>query len=279
MKNSSVYIRTKDYMVSHESFDLLLDEELMLLKTHPFPSADQLPGYYKSDDYISHTDAKRGIMERVYRIVKKWAIKQKLNLVVERQPQGKTLLDIGAGTGDFLVAAKNRGWTVSGIEPNEEARKRAHEKSIQLVENFQTLPNQKFDVITMWHVLEHIPNLSETIQKLHELLNPNGVLIIAVPNYKSYDAQHYKEFWAAYDVPRHLWHFSQTSIKKLFRDAFELEKINPMVFDAYYVSLLSEKYKTGNTFSPRAFWIGWRSNRKARRSGEFSSLIYCLKRK
>lgn len=274
-----MYIRTKDYMVSHESFDLLLDEELMLLKTHPFPSADQLPGYYKSDDYISHTDAKRGIMERVYRIVKKWAIKQKLNLVVERQPQGKTLLDIGAGTGDFLVAAKNRGWTVSGIEPNEEARKRAHEKSIQLVENFQTLPNQKFDVITMWHVLEHIPNLSETIQKLHELLNPNGVLIIAVPNYKSYDAQHYKEFWAAYDVPRHLWHFSQTSIKKLFRDAFELEKINPMVFDAYYVSLLSEKYKTGNTFSPRAFWIGWRSNRKARRSGEFSSLIYCLKRK
>lgn len=274
-----MYIRTKDYMVSHESFDLLLDEELMLLKTHPFPSADQLPGYYKSDDYISHTDAKRGIMERVYRIVKKWAIKQKLNLVVERQPQGKTLLDIGAGTGDFLVAAKNRGWTVSGIEPNEEARKRAYEKSIQLVENFQTLPNQKFDVITMWHVLEHIPNLSETIQKLHELLNPNGVLIIAVPNYKSYDAQHYKEFWAAYDVPRHLWHFSQTSIKKLFRDAFELEKINPMVFDAYYVSLLSEKYKTGNTFSPRAFWIGWRSNRKARRSGEFSSLIYCLKRK
>ena len=140
------------------------------------------------------------------------------------------------------------------------------------------IKNKKFDVITMWHVLEHVENLQEYIQQIKELLKENGTLIIAVPNYKSYDAYYFKEFWAAYDVPRHLWHFSQKSITKLFSmENIRLVKTIPMKFDSYYVSLLSEKYKKGKMNPIKAFWIGFISNRKAKRTNMYSSLIYVLK--
>ena len=131
----------------------------------------------------------------------------------------------------------------------------------------------------MWHVLEHLPKLENHISVFESLLKPNGRLIVAVPNFKSYDAQYYKTFWAAFDVPRHLWHFSQTSISKLMRKKMmEVEKTNPMIFDAYYVSLLSEKYKNGFMNPFKAFWIGLRSNMKAKHNNEYSSLIYAIKK-
>ncbi|MCY1240886.1 Methyltransferase domain protein [compost metagenome] len=130
----------------------------------------------------------------------------------------------------------------------------------------------------MWHVLEHVPNLEDQIKELKRLLKPNGSIIIAVPNFKSYDANHYKEFWAAYDVPRHLWHFSKTAIHKLFqKENIELVKILPMKFDSFYVSLLSEKYKTGKMNFVKAFFVGLKSNWKAKRNFEYSSHIYVLK--
>jgi predicted SAM-dependent methyltransferase len=177
------------------------------------------------------------------------------------------------------VAAKNKGWKISGVEVNKNARALAKKKAVSLESSIESFETEKFDVITMWHVLEHISNYKEVLQLCHSLLAEKGVLVIAVPNYKSYDAQYYKNFWAAYDVPRHIWHFSRKSLPMLLKDTFKLTAIKPMLFDSFYVSLLSEKYKTGKRFSLNAFWIGLRSNVSAKKTKEYSSLIYCFSKK
>jgi len=278
LKTSEKYITTKDYLVSGECFDLIYDREFELLKTHPVPSVEKLPTYYNSEDYISHTDNKMGLLEFLYGVVKNYSLRKKVNLVTKLNNGVGSILDVGAGTGDFLREAKNKGWKAFGVEPNASALKRAEEKGISLESELETYVGQKFDVVTLWHVLEHIPNLDDTIEKLSSLVKPGGTLIIAVPNYQSFDAKHYGKFWAAYDVPRHIWHFSQHAIEKLFKAHFELEEIKPLYFDSYYVSLLSEKYKNGSKFSLRAFLVGWKSNWRARRSNDYSSLIYCLRK-
>ena len=272
------YITVTDHLVSGETFTLRHDSDLDMLITEPKPSDSELSKYYESDAYISHTDQKKGILSFLYQMVKSYALGRKVQLANKLNGGTGTLLDIGAGTGDFLVAAKNKGWTVAGVEVNDAARSKASEKGIDLHHVVTEIGNEKFDVITMWHVLEHIPNLEETIQSLHQLLKGNGTLIIAVPNFRSHDAKYYGKFWAAYDAPRHLWHFSKTAMTKLFATSFHLKKIKPMYFDAFYVSLLSEKYKNGTSFSLRAFWVGLVSNLKAIRTKEYSSLIYCFKK-
>jgi 2-polyprenyl-3-methyl-5-hydroxy-6-metoxy-1,4-benzoquinol methylase len=274
-----IYLSTKDFLVSGESFELISDSELDFLKTFPQPKAEELSKYYESQEYISHTDEKRGLFSKLYQLVKKWSLQKKVKLIFDQNNGVGTLLDIGAGTGDFLRIAKERGWQVQGTEPNKNASKLALEKGIELKPLLNDFEGKHFDVVTLWHVLEHIPNLEETILKLSALVKPNGTLIIAVPNFKSFDANHYGKFWAAFDVPRHLWHFSKESIKNLFAENFELEKIEPMIFDSFYVSLLSEKYKTGNKFSLKAIWIGLKSNLKAQHTKEYSSHIYCFRKK
>lgn len=279
--NQNVFIKVKDHSVSGELFDLIENKTYGYLETVPKPSLDKLPEYYKTEDYISHTDSKRNLLEKVYHSVREISLKQKLKLIDSFQTTHKNLLDYGCGTGDFLKTAHQNGWHVSGIEPNEDARLIANKKTNQAVldlSQIKTFKPQSFDVITLWHVLEHIPNLQEQILVLKSLLKPNGVLIIAVPNYNSYDAKHYQQFWAAYDVPRHLWHFNQTSISNLFKSVnLKIEFTKPMLFDSYYVSLLSEKYKFGRMNIFKAFWIGFVSNYKARSTKEHSSLIYVLK--
>lgn len=271
------YLKTKDYSVSKESFDLKHDEDLDMLVT--FPQPKELATYYQSEKYISHTDSKKSVADKLYHMVKSINIKNKLSIVDRHASTKNLLLDVGAGTGDFLQYAKKHSWKIKGVEPSDKARKKALEKGISLHECITDFTHEKFDLITLWHVLEHIPNLDNQITKLKELLKPDGVLIIAVPNYKSFDAGYYKEHWAAFDVPRHLWHFSQTSISKLFtQHNFAIEKTYPMVFDAFYVSLLSEKYKNGKQRFIPAFCVGLWSNLKALRSGEYSSLIYVIKR-
>ena len=247
-----------------------------MLVTSPVPS--NLDKYYLSENYISHTDSKKSLFDKVYQLVKNHTLKKKLKLINSFKTEEKTILDVGAGTGDFLKVCKTGGWKITGIEPSDKAREYAKSKNIVLYENLNQVENNQFDVITLWHVLEHIPILVEYIKQLKKLLKPNGVLIIAVPNHKSFDAKHYKEFWAAYDVPRHLWHFSKTAISKLFSLVdMNVEKILPMKFDSYYVSLLSEKYKTKKSRPFNAFFIGLQSNLKAKRNGEYSSLIYIIK--
>ena len=278
ISNKKHFLTVKDYSVSKETFDLYYDETLDMLITSPQPSLDNLGKYYESVDYISHTDSKRSLFEKAYHFVKSIALKNKLNLINSCSPNKGKLLDIGAGTGDFLLTAKENGWISIGIEPSEKAKAIAVKKGVEFSATTEELESHTFDVISMWHVLEHVPNLGNQIKELKRLAKPNGTIIIAVPNFKSYDAKYYGKFWAAYDVPIHFWHFSKTAIKLLFeKENIKLEKVLPMKFDSFYVSLLSEKYKNGKMNFIKAFWIGLVSNWKANRSLEFSSHIYVLK--
>ncbi len=272
------FLECIDHTVSQEKFALYLDEQTEMLITTPKPQENRLHKYYESEDYISHTDAKRSLIEHIYQLVKKYALKQKVKLITDLNGSAGRILDIGAGTGDFLVAAASNKWDSVGVEPSKSARALAKNKGIELFTNTSDLSSQSFDVITMWHVLEHVPVLETQIDEIKRLLKPNGHLIIAVPNYKSYDANYYKSFWAAYDVPRHLWHFSKKSIEVLFKSKnIALKTILPMPFDAFYVAMLSEKYKTGKINYFKAFYIGFLSNLKGIRTKEYSSHIYVLK--
>ncbi|WP_269224360.1 class I SAM-dependent methyltransferase [Flavobacterium sp. IMCC34518] len=276
--NKKHFLTVKDFSVSQEVFELFHDEDLDMLITHPQPSLDVLGKYYESVDYISHTDSKRSLFEKAYHFVKNIALKNKLDLINSHQPSKGLILDIGAGTGDFLTVAQKDGWKTIGVEPSEKAKSIAKGKGVSFVGNTVELQSHIFDVISMWHVLEHVPNLEEQIKELKRLLKPNGTLIIAVPNFKSFDAKYYESFWAAYDVPIHFWHFSKTAIQKLFAiENMKLEKVLPMKFDSFYVSLLSEKYKTGKMNYIKAFIIGLQSNWKAKQKMEYSSHIYILK--
>ncbi|MBV1922686.1 MAG: class I SAM-dependent methyltransferase [Flavobacteriaceae bacterium] len=275
--NQDIYITAKDYLVSGESFDLLYDSDRKMLITSPQPSLDNLSKYYESEEYISHTDNKKGLINYLYQKVKSNALQSKTDLIFKLNKRTGSLLDIGAGTGDFLNIAQDKGWKINGVEPNQNARELAASKNVDLKENIEDFSGSKFDVITLWHVLEHLPNLEEAILQIENLLSPEGTLIIAVPNYNSFDAKHYKSHWAAFDVPRHLWHFSKSSMKVIFSDKLKLEQIKPMIFDSFYVSLLSEKNKNGSSSFVKAFLVGLWSNLSAWRSKEYSSLIYCFK--
>lgn len=276
--NHKLFLTVKDHSVSKEDFYLYHDEKLDLVYTYPQPDENQLPQYYESEDYISHTDSSRSVFEKLYQFVKNIALKNKLQLINNLQAQKGKLLDIGAGTGDFLNVANKNGWQTIGIEPSEKAKSIAIAKGVSFVDSLTDLENNSFDIITMWHVLEHVPNIENQIKELKRLLKPSGTILIAVPNFNSFDAKHYGIFWAAYDVPRHLWHFSKTAIKILFeREKLQLIKVIPMPFDAFYVSLLSEKYKTGKMNFIKAFLIGLQSNWKARQNSEYSSHIYVIK--
>ncbi|SHI30032.1 Methyltransferase domain-containing protein [Arenibacter nanhaiticus] len=271
------YLSSEDYTLTREQFQLMHDLERDMLVTEPQP--ENLAKYYESQDYISHTDAKDNWFEKMYQAVKGYNLDRKLALITSYAGEKKSLLDVGAGTGDFLALAKKHGWETDGVEPSDLAKAKAAEKGLTLYSDLKALPEKKYELITLWHVLEHLPNLEEQIQELVGLLSQTGTLVIAVPNFKSFDAAHYKKFWAAYDVPRHLWHFSRHSIRHLFStQGMEVVKTKPMIFDAFYVSLLSEKYKSGKQNPIKAFLIGLWSNLSAMRTKEYSSLIYVLKR-
>lgn len=281
MSKKIKYLTVKDHSVSGEDFELIQNSEYGFLETSPQPSKEKLPDYYQSEDYISHTDSKRNLFEKVYHLVRKSSLKKKLKLIDFFSKADKNILDVGCGTGDFLQIAQENNWNVSGIEPNEQARNIANKKtnnSVFEAEELLKFKADSFDVITLWHVLEHLPNLEEHISIFKKLLKSNGTLIIAVPNYKSFDAKHYKQFWAAYDVPRHLWHFNQDSISKLvLKETMQVVKTKPMWFDAFYVCLLSEKYKSGKMNPIKGFWFGLLSNLSALSTKQASSLIYIIK--
>ena len=280
--SKTINFKVKDHSVSGDIFELIENKEFGFLETFPQPSPEKLPEYYKSDDYISHTDSKRNFFEKAYHLVKKISLAQKIKLINACGSSEKTLLDIGCGTGDFLKIAQDNQWQIFGIEPNAQARTIANYKTGNRVFDTEALSKfqpESFDVITLWHVLEHLPNLEQQIQIFKKALKKDGTLIIAVPNHGSFDAKYYKQFWAAYDVPRHLWHFNKPSISKLFlKISMEVIKTKSMYFDAFYVSLLSEKYKAGKINFINGFCIGLVSNLKALLSNEASSIIYIIKK-
>lgn len=272
------YLTVKDHFLSKEDFKLELCNSCSLLFTNPRPVIERIGDYYKSEEYVSHSSTKKGLVNKVYGKVRSYTLKKKIALL-KQLGAGKELLDIGAGTGHFLAKAKESGFHVLGLEPDADARKVAlSENGIEL-KDLSLLHdlNQQFDFVTMWHVLEHVYNLQDDLTKISSLVKQGGVLIIAVPNYTSFDAQHYKSYWAAYDVPRHLYHFSPKSMIPLVESkGLKFEKMLPMKFDSYYVSMLSEKYKGGSMLN--AMRIGFLSNWKAK-EGLSSSQIYIFRKK
>jgi len=277
----TTFLTCPDHFLTEEIFTICKCDKCGFLFTNPRPEAKELPRYYQSAEYISHSNSKKGIQNLIYQWVRKYTLGQKYKLIQKYKPGG-SILDIGCATGEFLNYFKNRNWGTFGIEPDEQARKMGilnYKLQIEDEDYLLKLPDASFDVITMWHVLEHVPFLNERIVQLQRLLSPSGILIIAVPNPSAQDAKLYGSFWAAYDVPRHLYHFTQETIALLFsKHGFELTRKIPMKFDSFYVSMLSEKYMhTKNRFL-NGILSGFVSNRSAKRSGEYSSMIYAFRK-
>ncbi len=269
-------LKVEDLSITKEPFELLECFCCGLIHTNPQPLINEIGKYYKSEDYVSHTDSKKGIINGLYHYARKVTLDNKLS-IISRYHKGTSLLDIGCGTGYFAQHMKKKGYNVSVMEPDTNAAAQATEKL--KVNPFKTLDEitGKYKVITMWHVFEHVHDINATFTKLENLLDKDGVLIIAVPNPESPDAVMYKEYWAAYDVPRHLYHYKKSVIKQIAnRYDLKVNAILPMKFDSYYISMLSEKYKKGNIV--KAFWNGFVSNLKAGKTNT-SSLIYIIERK
>lgn len=276
----SKHSTVNDHMVSHEDFDIVQCDQCSFLITSPRPADDMLGKYYESEDYISHSNTKKTLFSRVYQVVRNKAVRDKRRWVEDVAVKGR-LLDMGCGTGHFLNECRSNGWDVIGVEPSEVARANAKiEHDITPYPNLDNVEsNQKVDAITMWHVLEHLPDPNAHLQKFNSLLKEGGALVIAVPNYESKDAVHYGKYWAAWDVPIHLWHFKKSTMQKLVeKNGFELVKIRNMKFDSFYVSLLSEKYKSGSMRPIQAIMTGLRSNLAGRSSKNMSSLVYVFKK-
>lgn len=275
-------LSAKDYTVSGETFAIAECNNCSLRFTQDVPEAATISPYYKSEDYISHSNTSKGLINRLYQLVRKNTMHKKRRLVEKTTRLKKgTLLDIGSGIGTFVQEMKQAGWEVKGLEPDAQARKMAQQLyDLELADSnhFLQLTAGSFDAITMWHVLEHVHDLNDYVQQLKILLKERGKLFIAVPNYTSKDAGIYREYWAAYDVPRHLYHFSPRSMKILMeKNGLNIKQHKPMWYDSFYISLLSSKYKHGKARLLPAFWTGFRSNWKAlANKKKCSSVIYVI---
>ena len=273
-------ISCNDHTYSKKSFDIVSCNSCSFWFSNPIPEEKNIGEYYKSDAYVSHTKNKSGVINSLYHFVKNYSIKKKHTLVKPFLSNNNTLLDYGCGAGDFLTYCKSQGVNTFGYETSDDARKVAEEKSQIKLKSTNEIHQEtkQFDVITMWHVLEHVYDLNKDFEKLTSLLNDDGRLIVAVPNRESFDAKHYKESWAAYDLPRHLYHFTKKDITSFSKNyKLEVESILPMVFDSFYVSMLSEKYSGGNIV--KGILNGLKSNIKGKEEQpNHSSLIYVLKK-
>ena len=277
-------LSAKDHTVSQNNFSIWHCNACSARFTQDAPAQKDIGAFYASDNYISHSDTKKGIINNLYHIVRKRTLGAKRRLVINEVGIMKgTILDIGCGTGAFLNTMKEAGWNFTGLEPDTVARKKAAELyniHPQASEKLFELEPASFNAITMWHVLEHVHELHAYIKKIGELLAPNGKLFIAVPNYTSKDAGIYKEHWAAYDVPRHLYHFSPQSMEQLLSTYnLKLTACKPMWFDSFYVSMLSEQYMNGKGNIVKAVYNGLVSNIKAWGDvKKCSSVIYVISR-
>lgn len=265
----------KDFLVTNETFLLKYDATINALKTTPEISPEALEKYYPIEQYLSHVDEAKGLKAKLYLWIKKKNIQTKLHWVLKSN-KGK-LLDFGAGNGAFAQAAESKGWDVYAFEFSEKAKSLLNQKGIQQIN--ESPQKNRYDVITLWHVFEHLPNPQQQLKSFYEALVPGGILVLAIPNHNSWDAKHYGAHWAAYDVPRHLWHYNKKAIKRLSTDAgFCLIKTHRMFWDAFYISLLSEEYRHSKCALPKAFLKGLYSNMLGWKTKNTSSLTFVLQK-
>lgn len=273
------YIQAKDSLVSKNLFTIQKCLECEFKFTNPRPDKQSIAEYYISEEYISHSTQKESLFNRLYNFLRDKNIAYKLDLISAFKKGNLTIYDYGCGVGAFLNSAKKNGHKVIGFEPSLQARELAVQSGIEL-ESLEQIISKKtkcFDVITLWHVLEHVHDLDETIEKLKLVLKDDGVLVVAVPMADAWDATNYKSEWAALDVPRHLFHFTQSSIEKLFsKFGMKIASIHPLKFDAYYISLLSERIPLIKYF--KALINGYYSNYKAKKTSNYSSLIFFIQK-
>ena len=274
-------LTARDYLVTGEKFTIVKCENCGLLFTNPRPEDDDLPGYYESEEYISHSNQAQSLTDRLYKVARYFTLRQKCRIIEKHHHHhDKTLLDVGCGTGHFLQHCQHKGWQISGMEPHPPAREKATRLTdTNIYANLNEIKSQQFSVITLWHVLEHVTDLRATVQRLYELLWEDGILVVAVPNHQAYEAAKFGNHWAAWDVPRHLYHFDRHSIGKLFA-TYKLDLIAtlPMWLDSYYISLLSNQYASGHKKPLNSFITGSLSNIYAIKTGDFSSLVYLFRK-
>jgi len=279
-------LRVQDKSVSQETFTIQQCQACGFQFTNPRPDAASIGKYYESDAYVSHNSGAQGLINQVYKVARYFTVRRKVALIAKLNGgRPGQLLDYGCGTGHFLAGAKKAGWQVTGLEPSARARQDATERvgqAIQQPEVLATLPAGSFDIVTLWHVLEHVHTLNETLDQLIRALKPQGKLLIAVPNVDSLDAQHYRQDWAAYDVPRHLYHFGPAAMRELLaRHGLVIGQKLPMPLDAYYVSMLSERHRAAEQMGELLGMLraGYRSNSyAAQHDGQYSSVLYVAER-
>jgi len=271
----------KDHLVSGESFAISSCLRCGLKLTNPRPNQESIAKYYDSHQYLSHNNDNT-VTAKLYSLAQTYTLWYKARLIAKLNPPHKTLLDYGCGTGQFLHYMQRKSWAVTGFETSDVALQKAASRGVEVLSSLDTIKetDRKFDVITLWHVLEHIHDLNPTIKKLRKLLKKGGRLVIAVPNAESWDAAHYKENWAAYDVPRHLYHFSENNIKTLFKShKFSFHSKRPLYLDSFYISLLSEQHSGKGYVFAKAILNGCRSNIYGLKTGQFSSMVYTFNKK
>lgn len=275
----NLILESKDYFLTQESFNIMACSNCNLYFTNPRPKKSHLLKYYQSDEYISHSNKANNLTNLLYKLIRNYTLQKKYKLLstILEHKSPVNHLDYGCGTGHFIEYTSNKGWKSIGFEPDNRAKN--HDNPL-ITNNLNIITSYKyFDIITLFHVLEHVDNLNETLNLLLSKLKPNGVLVLALPNHESFDAKYYKQHWAGYDLPRHLYHFNQNSIQSLcIKHGIKIERTVPMIFDSYYVSILSEKYKSSSLPFIKGMFNGLRSNLNAIKKMEYSSLIYILRK-
>lgn len=272
-----------DQLVSRESFTILECRHCGCRLTQGAPDQTASTKYYQSTDYISHSNTSRGLINRIYQLVRKRTLLQKVKWVAQATgSSGGRVLDVGSGTGAFVATLRKSGWQADGLEPDPTARAVAQTDfgvSLLDIDQLSNLPAASFDAITLWHVLEHVHDLNGYMKQFHRLLKPAGHLLIALPNYTSWDARYFGKWWAAYDVPRHLYHFSPSAVRALSKQhGFDLAAVRPMRYDAFYIALLSHQHRVGSSRWLKSCWIGFYSNVYALFNRERdSSLVYVMR--
>lgn len=268
----------KDYLLTGAEFKVNFDLKAGIGQTK-IPPKTNFNAFYPKDNYDSHQDHKKGLSGMAYNLIQRLMFRYKY-LILKRYSQGKSVLDIGGGTGAFGAFFSKKGYEVILTEPSDNARIEAKKKGLFACASLKDLPSKKtYSIVTLWHVFEHLPDPSKALTEYHKLLKDNGLLVLALPNYSSFDAKYYQEQWAAYDVPRHLWHYTPKGIRmRVGAQGFRLQKAFPLWFDSFYIAYLSERYQKNKFPLVRGLFIGLLSNLSALVTGQYSSLIYVFRK-